>query len=813
MNLRFGETTRGRGLIFLRVAATGTASLAHVSAHSVARDGREVPANVLPVPELNAWVVVLAILSVSQRVTITAYDEGGAVLCSAKKTVAALAARVHSSANTLLHNPVTELIRNYDERMRPQGLRLRAHECVSDAALGVDLVYGDVSVSSCSREEVEAQISLELIGPDATSAALEDWSCMGDVVGCRDGVWHRVVSYSFRIPHDLPSFCIWARSSHDALMDGVLPYESQYLEGQRSYWRDYMLPADENPEYDHWFLSRHRVSEGELELQRQEACEDGPLFSIVVPLFRTPLEFFRAMVDSVLAQSYERFELVLVNASPGDQALGEELGRYVAQDERVRVTTLEENLGIAKNTLRGIACAQGDFVLFCDHDDTMEPDALYRYARVVRDDPNVDLIYCDEDKLRDGHYLCPFFKPDWNVDLLRSVNYVCHLLAVRKTIVDELPAEYAECDGAQDHFLTLFAGERARSVVHVPKVLYHWRMHEQSTSGGDEAKPYTTSAGIRAIQAHCDRCGIAATVSGREGRPNTYALAYELMGQPKVSILIPNKDLSYMLRRCVESVLSKTTYPNYEVVIIENNSQEPETFACYGELAEDKRVRVVTQPSDGTFNFSKTINFGVERAEGDYLLFLNNDTEVITGDWIERMLGICMREDTGAVGVKLLYPNDAIQHAGVTMQPDGPIHLGKKQDRNCGDYFGLLQLTQDLTAVTAACMMTSRAAFELVGGFDEDFPIDCNDVVYCLRLRDEGLLVVYEPEVELYHYESISRGENKTASLRLQWVRALGAMMVRWTHYFALGDPYWNPNLDVNAYHRLNLWPEVIYND
>lgn len=812
MDLHFGETTRGRGLIFVHVSVTGTERPSRVVARSVARGEDEVPANVLPVPELEGWVVVLAILAVSQRVSVTAYDDEGAVLCSADKTVAPLAARMHSSANTLLHNPVTKIIRNYDERTHLHGLTMKAHECIMDMASGSDYVYGEVSVTSRSREEVAAPISLELIGPDATSASFEDWVCMGDVMSCRDGVWRRVLSYSFHFPHELSSFCIWARSSHPALMDGILPYEPQYLEGERKYWRGLMIPANDDPIYDHWFMTRHRVTLEELELQQQMTDSNGPLFSIVVPLYRTPLDFLGQMVDSMLAQSYSKFELILVNASPDDEALSTQVARYAASDKRLRVVTLEENLGISANTLKGVAIARGDFVVFCDHDDTIEPDALYRYARVIHDAPDTDLIYCDEDKICDGHHLSPFFKPDWNIDLLCSMNYVCHMLAVRTEIVNELPAEYVECDGAQDHFLTLFAGERARRIAHVPKVLYHWRIHGQSTSGGDEAKPYTTIAGIRAVQAHFDRLGIPATVTGRKGRPNVYAVNYELEDRPKVSILIPNKDLSNMLRRCVESILSKTTYPNYEVVVIENNSQEAETFACYEALSADDRVRVVTQPSDGTFNFSRTMNFGASQAEGDYLLFLNNDTEVITEDWIERMLGICMRKDVGAVGVKLLYPNDTIQHAGVVMLVSGPSHLGKKLHRNNNEYYALLQVTQDLTAVTAACMMTGRAAFELVGGFDESLPVDYNDIAYCLNLRDQELLIVYEPEVELYHYESISRGENKSISRRVQWARGLGFMMMRWPEYFATGDPYWNLNLDVNEYHRIRLWPEEIIN-
>ncbi len=813
MNLRFGETTRGRGLIFLHVYALDVDQPINLEATSVARGGRVVPANVMTVPGLDGWVVILAILSVSQRVTVTASAPDGSCLCSGQKTVAALAAKLHSQANTLLHNPVTEIMRNCDERLRPQGLEVRALECIPDSVSGDDVVYGDVAVTSRSHEEVAAPIVIETLRPDASQAALGEWTCMGDVCSCDDGVWRRVVSFSFRVPRELPTFVIWARSPQTSIADGVLPWEPQYLWGTRDYWRGYMLSADANPEYERWFLCKHRVSERDLGLQREEADSEGPLFSVVVPIYRTPLDFFDEMVGSVLAQSYGRFELILVNASPDDQGLSAAAERHAATDERIRLVTLDENLGISANTLRGVAAAQGDFVVFLDHDDTIEPDALYRYAHAVRNHPDTDLLYCDEDKLLDGHYLGPLFKPDWNVDLLCSVNYVCHLLAVRKTIVDQLPAEYTDCDGAQDHFLTLFAGERARRVFHVQRVLYHWRIHGQSTASGDAAKPYTTAAGVRAVQAHFDRCGIPATVSERPGKPNTYTVSYELAEQPLVSIVIPNKDLSGMLQKCIDSVLEKSTYRNFEIVVVENNSVEPKTFAYYEEISRNDRVRVVRQRQDGTFNFAKTMNFGVAAAKGSYFVFLNNDTEVIAEDWLERMLGICSRKDVGAVGAKLLYPNGTIQHAGVVVQHDGPIHLGKQQDRFNGEYFEFLQLTQDLSAVTAACMMTSREAFDLVGGFDESFPVDYNDIAFCLSLRDAGLLVVYEPLVELFHYESVSRGGNFSIPKRRQWERALGKMKSRWPDYFCVCDPYWNPNLDVNPYHRLNLWGQVIYND
>lgn len=809
MNLRFCETTRGKGKIFIHLVGDDLPAAVTLEPCALTREGRPVPAKVLAVPEVEGWVLVLAVLTVSQRVTVVARDASGKEVARAHKTVAALAAKLHSQANTARQNPVTELMRNCDVFRRPQGVFVEMDGLICNPTKGCDVVHGTVSVETRSQEEAEAPLELSFIGHDGQELSLAPWVVMGDSVA-GDEVFHRSLSFSVRIPPEVPYLVIWVRSPRTSLADGVMAYEGFYLAGERGKWRDMSLSADLQPEYEDWFRLHNRASLRELELQRGHRFGLEPTFSVVVPLFHTPLDYFHEMVDSVLGQSYGRLQLVLVNASPEDELLAAAIADYERADERVLVVKLDENEGITGNTLRGIDAATGDFVAFFDHDDVIEPDLLYRYAAAINERPDTDLLYCDEDKLQDGHYTSPFLKTDWNPDLLCSENYVCHMLTVRRSIVDEMPREgYLQCEGAQDHFLTLFAGERARNVWHEPRVLYHWRIHAQSTAATGDAKSYTTESGVRAVQAHLDRCGIAAVAAPRGDVPNTYRVDYLLPKHPLVSIIIPNKDMAPVLRRCLASIAGTSTYDNYEVVVVENNSTEEETFRFYEEAQKDRRVRVVRQPSDGTFNFSRTINHGVEQARGDYLLFLNNDTEVISPDWIERMVGHCQRPEVGCVGVKLVYPDGLLQHAGVMIHKMGPDHIGKLLDRDARDYYNILQLTQDLSAVTAACMMMRRETFDRVGRMDEDLAVDYNDTDLCLRLRAEGLLVVYEPLVELTHYESISRGEHNSKKKMMSWSAATGVMMQRWPSYFGVGDPYWHPNFVSNPYRKLFWWEYV----
>ena len=520
---------------------------------------------------------------------------------------------------------------------------------------------------------------------------------------------------------------------------------------------------------------------------------DGVLFSIVVPLYNTPVSFLREMIDSVYSQFYQKWELLLVNSTPENDELTKELQQF--RDSRVKVITLDKNYGIAGNTNRGIEAASGDYIVFFDHDDLLDPMALFEYASVLRDDAGVDAIYCDEDFLNEeGSFVAPHFKSDFNLDLLRCHNYITHLLAVRAPFAKELMLD-SSFDGAQDYDFLLRLVERTDKIAHVSKVLYHWRISDSSTAKSADNKGYADDAGRRALQAHYNRLGIAARAEATESSC-FYHTVYEVLGNPKVSVIIPNKDSVAVLDRCLNSIADKTSYDNFEVIVVENNSESPETFDYY-QSASDRFpfLRVVTW--DGPFNYSAINNFGAGFATGDYYLLLNNDVEVIDPDWMRSMVSVCQRSDVGVVGAKLLYPDDTVQHAGVFMitcgsvsELGGPAHAFTHLDRNDAGYMRRASLVQDVSIVTGACLMTGRDVFEELNGLDEDFVVAFNDVDYCLRVRESGRLVVYDPDALLYHYESFSRGSDSSGKNAERFIKEQGKLRARWSEYYLGGDPY-----------------------
>ena len=554
-------------------------------------------------------------------------------------------------------------------------------------------------------------------------------------------------------------------------------------------------------------MQRRRLSASELVLQRSAFKDGGPAFSIIVPLYRTPLDLLREVVDSVRAQSYGRWQLVLVNATPEDEALAAVVRDACASDNRIVEVPLSENMGITLNTNEGIKVATGDFIAFMDHDDTIEPNLLFEYACAIEEHPDTDVLYCDEDKISpEGRYVAPYFKPDFDLDLLRGNNYVCHMLCVRTSLLQSLPERGAEYDGAQDHALTLMAAEHARRIHHVPKVLYHWREVEGSTAGGGGNKPYAQVAGKLAVSRHLERVGLSGHVT--DGMSAfTYRVKYDLVGEPLVSIVIPSCDHIDMLEPCLDSIREKTTYGNYEIVVVENNSVEQATFDYYERAQREiANLKVVKWEGHG-FNFSELVNFGVSRSHGEYIVLLNNDIEVITPGWIEGMLELCQREDVGIVGVKLLFPDDTVQHGGVVIGAKAAEHLHLFQQRFDRGYFALLRHVRALSAVTAACLMTKRSVYDAVDGFDTTFAVAYNDVDYCLRVGEAGKLVLFTPFVELYHYESVSRGSDTVSvELKERIIREAAMLRQRWARIYAAGDPHYNPNLDqsalgIRAYH------------
>ena len=795
--ISFGDTVRGGGKVFVDVRTSGREP-ANLVARAQVEGGGRTPAQLIHNAD-RSWVLVVPVVSAAQTVTVTALDEDDKSIAKATLTVKAFSARMRSSVNTLRRNEPALKIRNFDREHADRLPWFRIDRVVP--AGDHEIVLGTLRLRAARRErDIFAKVDVEVLSPEGKSCG-EPWICQGDTCA-RDKethLWVREISFSVRIPAGMRSFVVACYRDTPTAPDGIHVREPHLLDADRRFFADLATRADTDPAYDWWFRRVHRASPRTLELQRAcaQSLPEYPLFSIVVPLFHTPENFLRDMVDSVIAQTYDRWELVLVNASADDEKLRAVVDDVCERDSRIRLIELDENRGITLNNNAGIRAAKGDFVAFLDHDDTLEPDALYCYAAAIGDEPQTDMLYCDEDHLTGDRYEMPFFKPDWDLDRLCYENYVCHMLCVRASVLDdlgELPGP--EFDGAQDHNLTLLVGERARHVSHVPRVLYHWRKHEGSTAqGGAEQKEGTLEAERLAIANHLERTGIAGTCTIGKRMPWRCDIDFAFDPEPLVSIVIPNKDGSDMLRALVESIFTKTTWTNYEIVIVENNSEEPETFALYRHLQKtDDRVRVVQQETDGSFNFSRTINVGFEAAQGEYLLMLNNDMELLTGDWLHKMVGMCQRPDVGVVGARLLYTNGCIQHIGVDAgRIYSPAHFNVflPNDPGCNEFN---EAPHRLLATTGACLMTKRSVFQAVGGMDEVLAVDYNDIDYCMRVCQLGLAVVVSPEVCLTHYESVTRGGRTTAAKRARFASNLGRYASRWGDYLACGDPWHSPN-------------------
>ena len=471
---------------------------------------------------------------------------------------------------------------------------------------------------------------------------------------------------------------------------------------------------------------------------------------------------------------------------------------HYAQDDKIRFVRLQENYGISGNMNAAMDIATGDFIALYDHDDTLTLDALYENVRVLNENSNIEFIYSDEDKMdsEGERFFEPHFKPDFNYDLLCSTNYICHFLVVKKSLIDQVGKLRKEFDGAQDFDFVLRLSDACgpEKIHHIPKVLYHWRFHQNSTAANPESKMYAFEAGKKAVQAFYDAKGIHATVE-HGASLGIYRTKYILDSHPKVSIIIPNKDHVDDLSRCINSIEAKSTYDNYEYIIVENNSTEQSTFDYYKELeSKNSKVKVVTWKNE--FNYSAINNFGTKYASGDYYLLLNNDTEVITPEFIEELLGYCMRKDVGAVGARLYYPDDTIQHAGVIVGLQGIAgHAFVGLERDNPGYFARPMTQQDYSAVTAACMMVDKNIYEEVGGLNEQLKVAFNDIDFCLKIREKGYKIVYNPYCELYHYESKSRGEENTFDKVDRFNGEINYFEKRWHDILANGDPYYNPNL------------------
>ena len=545
--------------------------------------------------------------------------------------------------------------------------------------------------------------------------------------------------------------------------------------------------------YQKW-IAANEPTEEELEEQRKHKFSNQPKISIIIPMYNTPVKFFGELVDSLINQTYTNWELCLADGSNKENP---ELKDIYSKDSRIKYKFIGENKGISGNTNEALTLATGDFIGLLDHDDILPVFSLYEVVKCINNHPEVDFIYTDEDKFEEvgGKRYDPYFKSDFGPDTLRANNYICHFSVFRKDLMEKLGGFRSDFDGAQDYDILLRMSEIAEHIYHIPKILYHWRVHELSTAkAGAHAKPYAYEAGKKAVQAHIDRLGLKGTVEAGNTL-GTYKVNYEVIGNPKVSIIIPNKDYASTLKVCLKSIIKLTTYKNYEIIVVENNSTEDETFEYYKKIDGKDNIKVVYYP-EKVFNYSAIINFGVRNCTGDYVIQLNNDTELLTPNWLQEMLGFAQREDVGAVGVKMYYPDRTIQHAGIIVGIGGVAgHVFKNIPKNLHGYFSKDAMIQNLSAVTAACIMTPRKIYDDVGYMDEEFKVAFNDVDFCLKIRETGKLIVYTPYVEFLHYESKSRGYEDTVEKQQRFKGEIDRFYSKWQGFLDKGDPYYNINL------------------
>ena len=666
------------------------------------------------------------------------------------------------------------MVQGYEQEMDTLRDRMvRAERTCSEEAALIERLRSDLSLSRSHEQQLEKTLS------DVTNSTF--WKLTWPM--------RYAVSKSRQIWHTFPLFVFL----HDLRAMGVEGVREQ-ARARREY--AVLFPSKT--------LRADRFAPVELlvkQASHQPGGEAGPKISIVVPLYNTPLNFLEELLDSVVNQTYRNWELCCVDAGQ-DTAVGQHVQARAKADPRIRYQKLTENEGIAGNTNHGFELATGDYIALLDHDDILHPCALWYTAQAIMEQ-GADFVYTDEATFEGKveNVVLYHFKPDFMLDNLRSNNYICHLTTFSKVLMEQAGGgERAEYNGSQDYDLFLRLTEKARKIAHIPHALYYWRSSPNSTASDISAKTYCIDAGIAALKAHYARCGVAVDdVTLIPGTPGYYKTDYTMAHPGRVSILIPTCDHIRDLETCVESIYARTTYPDFEILLIENNSKEEQTFRSYERMRKEHpdTLKVLTWQGKG-FNYSALNNFGARYATGEYLLLLNNDTEVITPGWLEEMVMYAQQKRVGCVGAKLLYPDDTIQHAGVGFGIGGVAgHLHKYFPATSDGYMGRLNYVQDVYGDTAACLLIRKEIYDEVHGLDESYAVAFNDVDFCVRVREAGYTNVFTPFAQLYHYESKSRGMEDNPEKQKRFQGEVLRFQARWGDLLAKGDPCTNPNFDI----------------
>ncbi|NHN34274.1 glycosyltransferase family 2 protein [Paenibacillus sp. S3N08] len=549
--------------------------------------------------------------------------------------------------------------------------------------------------------------------------------------------------------------------------------------------------------YNVWLQANAELSDAKRLsiLEEIEHFSYKPLISIIMPVYNVDEEWLIKCIESVRNQLYVNWELCIADDASPKPHVRKVLESYLALDDRIKVMFRPQNGHISEASNSALELVTGEFVALLDHDDEITIDALYENVYLLNQHPEADMIYSDEDKISvEGERHSPFFKPDWSPDTILSQMYACHLGVYRTKLVREIGGFRKGYEGSQDYDLVLRLSEHTDKIHHIPKILYHWRSIPESTASGVGAKDYTKDAGFKALTDAITRREINGWVEPSD-IPNLYIIHYEPVNEPKISIIIPTRNMAAMLDQCLSSIYEKTVYRNFEIIIIDNGSNEQATFDIFKKWEQNEPDKFKVLHLDIPFNYSKLNNEAVKVAQGELILLLNNDIEVITPNWLNEMAGQAIRSNIGAVGANLLYPDNTIQHAGIILGIGGIAgHSHKYFDIKNPGYFSRLRMITNYSAVTAACLMLRREIYEEVGGLDESLTVAFNDVDFCLKIREKGYNIVWLPQVQLYHYESKSRGQEDTSEKQERFKSEIEFMQKRWGERLTT-DPYYNPNL------------------
>ncbi len=594
----------------------------------------------------------------------------------------------------------------------------------------------------------------------------------------------RGIRFLWKEYHFLVPIHLWGKYFHD--------FKESISRGSNKFYN-----PNNFSDYQHWLKLHDKDKNEKMELKYQ------PLISILTPVYNVDASLLMECVNSVLNQSYTHFELCLVDDCSNKEDTKEALQQCEALDARIKVHYREKNGHISRASNDALKMANGEFIALLDNDDVLDSDALYEMVKVLNQDKKIDFIYSDEDKLDLNGKRCePHFKPDFSPDTLLSLNYICHFSMIRKRIVDEVGGFEVGLEGAQDYDLFLKIVEKTKKIAHVPKILYHWRKTKTSTALSSKNKDYAADKGKIAIENALKRRKIKATVE-KEEKSGYYRVHYEIKKEPLISIIIPTRDYVDVLKTCVDSILKKTTYKNYEIIVVNNDSKEKKTqefFANYTKKYKNFHIVDCIMP----FNYSKINNIAVSKAKGEYIVLLNNDTEVISADWLTTMVGYAMQKHIGVVGTKLLYSDETIQHAGVILGLGGVAsHAYIGSSKHDTGMFGRLAVPYNYSACTAACIMIQKKKYEEVNGLNEKLEVAYNDIDFCLRIRKENYYNVFLPQVSLIHYESKSRGLDTTTEKYKRFLKESDYMYKHWQQELQ-NDPFYNSNFSKKGWFMLD---------